>query len=51
LVTVAELFVRIGGDSSALRKEIAASQRQLKRGFSSDALKISGAAAGLFAHK
>lgn len=49
MATVAELLVRIGGDSSGLRREIAASQRQLRRGFGSDALEMSGAAAGLLA--
>ena len=47
--TVAELLVKISGDSSDLRKEIAASQRQLKRGFGPDALELSSGAASLLA--
>jgi len=47
MATVAELVVQIGGDSSGLRKEIAASQRQLKKGFGVDALAMSGAASDL----
>jgi tape measure domain-containing protein len=39
--TVAELLVKIGADSSGLRKELAASQRQLKRAFGSEALGFS----------
>lgn len=42
--TVAELLVKIGGDSSGLRKELAASQRQIKRAFGSEALGASQAA-------
>lgn len=40
--TVAELLVKISGDSSGLRKELAASQRQMKRAFGADALSFSG---------
>ena len=43
--TVAELLVRIGGDSTGLRKEIALCQRQLKRGFGQDALDAADGAA------
>lgn len=49
MATVAELLVKIGGDSQGLRKEIAASQRQLKRAFGPGALELSGDAAGLMA--
>ena len=44
--TIAELLVKIGADSSGLRKELQASQRQLKRAFGSEALGASQAAAG-----
>lgn len=49
IATIAELLVKISGDSSGLRKEIAASQRQLKRGFGADALDVSEGATGLLA--
>lgn len=39
--TVAELLVKIGGDSAGLRKEIQASQRQLKRAFGPEGLAAS----------
>lgn len=45
--TVAELLVKIGADGSGLRKEIAASQRQLKRGFGPEALGVSQGAVTL----
>lgn len=47
MATVAELLVKIGADSQGLRKEIAASQRQLKRAFGPGALELSEGAAGL----
>lgn len=55
MATIADLIVKIGGDSSGLRKELAATQRQLKRSFgeaalgaSQDALNIlGGLAAGM----
>lgn len=49
MATVAELLVRIGGDSSGLRREINASQRQLKRAFGPEALQLSEGATGLLA--
>lgn len=49
MATVAELLVRIGGDSSGLRREIANSQRQLRRAFGQDALDASEGAAGALA--
>lgn len=39
--TIADLLVRITGDSKGLQKEIAASQRQIKRAFGSEALAAS----------
>jgi hypothetical protein len=46
--TVAELLVKIGGDSAGLRKEIQASQRQLRRAFGPESLDASAKmAAGL----
>jgi len=48
LATVAELLVKIGGNADGLRKEIQASQRQLKRAFGPEALDASAKmAAGL----
>lgn len=47
MATVAELLVRIGGDSSGLRREINNSQRQLRRAFGPEALELSEGAAGL----
>lgn len=47
MATIAELLVKIGGDSSGLRKELAASQRQIKRAFGPEALAASQAAAGI----
>jgi len=42
--TVAELLVKIGADSSDLRKEIAATKRQLKSAFGSEGMNLSGKA-------
>lgn len=42
--TVAELLVKIGADSSGLRKEIAATKRQLKTAFGSEGMKFSAKA-------
>ena len=42
--TVAELLVKIGADFSDLRKEIAATKRQLKTAFGSEGLNLSGKA-------
>ncbi len=47
MATVAELLVKIGAESSGLRKEIASTQRQMKRAFGPEALAASGKAAGL----
>lgn len=47
MATIAELLVKIGANSSGLRKEIAATQRQLKRAFGPEALAMSEKAAGL----
>jgi tape measure domain-containing protein len=47
LATVAELLVKIGAESSGLRKELASTQRQMKRAFGPEALAASGKAAGL----
>jgi hypothetical protein len=48
MATVAELLVKIGGNADGLRKEIQASQRQLKRAFGPEALDASSKmAAGL----
>jgi lambda family phage tail tape measure protein len=47
IATVAELLVKIGADSSGLKREIAASQRQLKRAFGPESLELSSNAAGL----
>ena len=41
IATVAELLVKIGGDSAGLRKEIQSSQRQLKRAYGPEALAAS----------
>lgn len=41
IATVAELLVKIGADSQGLRKELAASQRQIKRAFSPEQMAIS----------
>lgn len=49
MATVAELLVRIAGDSSGLRKELAASQRQLKRAFGPEAMALSKGAVTLLA--
>lgn len=49
MATVAELLVKITGDNSGLRKELAASQRQMKRAFGPESLEMSGTAAGLLA--
>ena len=40
--TVAELLVKIGADSSDLRKEIAATKRQLKSAFGSEGMRERG---------
>ena len=47
MATIAELIVKIGANSSGLRKELQASQRQIKRAFGSEALAFSGKAASL----
>ena len=47
MATVAELLVKINANSTGLRKELASSQRQMKRAFGSEALEASGKAAGL----
>jgi tape measure domain-containing protein len=49
IATVAELLVKIGADSSGLRKEINATQRQLKRAFGPESLELSEGAAGVLA--
>lgn len=41
IATVAELLVKIGADSQGLRKELAVSQRQIKRAFSPEQMAIS----------
>lgn len=41
IATVAELLVKIGADSQGLRKELTASQRQIKRAFSPEQMAIS----------
>ena len=41
IATVAELLVKIGADNQGLRKELAASQRQIKRAFSPEQMAIS----------
>jgi tape measure domain-containing protein len=45
MATVAELLVKISGDSSGLRKELAATKRQLKRAFGAEGLAASSLAA------
>lgn len=49
MANIAELLVKIGADSSGLRKELAASQRQLKRAFGPEALSLSKGAVTLLA--
>lgn len=49
IATIAELMVKISGDSSGLRKEIAASQRQLKRGFGSAGMELADTAGTMLA--
>lgn len=50
MATIADLLVKISGDSSGLQKELAASQRQIKRTLGGEALSFSsGALAGLTA--
>jgi tape measure domain-containing protein len=52
MATIAELLVKIGGDSSGLQKELAATNRQLKRAFGAEGLAASQTAAkalGFFA--
>lgn len=44
MATIAELLVKIGADSSDLQKEIAASQRQIKRAFGRDGIDLSNSA-------
>lgn len=44
--TVAELLVKISADSSGLRRELAASQRQMKRAFGSEGMAISSGVIG-----
>ena len=46
MATVAELLVKIGANSSGLRKELAASQRQIKRAFGPEAMEASSVAVG-----
>ncbi len=45
MATIADLLVRIGGDSKELQKEIAAVKRQMKSSFGGDALEFSQGAA------
>ena len=47
MATIAELLVKIGGDSSGLQKELNAAQRQIKRAFGQEALSFSKKAAGV----
>lgn len=47
MATIAELVVKIGGDSSGLQKELNAAQRQIKRAFGEEALSFSKKAAGV----
>lgn len=50
MATIADLLVKISGDSSGLQRELAASQRQIRRTFGGEALSFSsGALAGLTA--
>lgn len=48
MATIAELLVKISGDSTGLRKELSASQRQLKRAFGPEAMGASKAIVGGF---
>ena len=41
MATVAELLVKIGADTSDLRKEINATKRQLKSAFGSEGMELS----------
>lgn len=45
MATVAELLVKIGADTSELRKQLNATKRQIRTAFGSDFLKVSNAAA------
>lgn len=49
MATVADLIVKIGGDSRGLQKELAATQRQIKRSLGSEALGVSNAAKNMLA--
>lgn len=49
MATIADLIVKIGADSSGLQKELAATQRQMKRTLGSEALGMSEGALGLMA--
>lgn len=42
MATIAELLVKIGADGSGLRRELAATERQMKRAFGSEAMNLSG---------
>lgn len=42
IATIAELLVKISGDSSGLRKELAASQRQIKNAYGSMGMNMAG---------
>ncbi|MEG0798695.1 MAG: tape measure protein [Acidaminococcaceae bacterium] len=44
MATVADLIVKIGGDSSGLQKELAATQRQIKRSLGAEAIGVSNTA-------
>lgn len=45
MATVAELLVKIGADTSELRKQLNATKREIRRAFGSDFLKVSNTAA------
>lgn len=45
MATIAELIVKIGGNSDGLQKEIRATERQLKKAFGPQAMEMSSAAA------
>lgn len=44
MATIAQLLIKIGGDSSGLKKELAATQRQMKKAFGADSLALSSKA-------
>ena len=44
MATIAQLLIKIGGDSSGLKKELAATQRQMKSAFGADSLALSSKA-------